>query len=131
MNPRALETEILRLYQIEHWPVGTIAAQLRVHPGTVRRVLAQAGAPAAQATARPSIVVPYRAFIVETLTKYPTLRASRLYTMVRERGYRIGAPGGRVGTIGCTLFAAIAQDPRSSLPRNPRHIPRIPQSGAP
>ena len=31
------------------------------------------------------------AFIAETLAKYPTLRASRLYTMVRERGYP-GAP---------------------------------------
>ena len=87
MIPRAIETEILRLHQTEHWPIGTIAAQLRIHHGTVRRVLAQAGVPAAQATARPSIIDPYRAFIVETLTKYPTLRASRVYTMVRERGY--------------------------------------------
>ena len=31
------------------------------------------------------------AFIVQTLTKYPTLRASRLHQMVRERGYP-GAP---------------------------------------
>ena len=91
MIPRALETEILRLHQTEHWPVGTIAAQLRVHHSTVRRVLAQAGAAAVQPSARPSIVDPYRAFIVETLTKYPTLRASRLHTMVRERGYT-GAP---------------------------------------
>ncbi len=91
MIPRALETEILRLHQTEHWLVGTIAAQLRVHHSTVRRVLAQAGAPAAQPSARPSIVDPYRTFIVETLTKYPTLRASRLHTMVRERGYT-GAP---------------------------------------
>jgi transposase len=36
---------------------------------------------------RASIVEPYLAFITETLAKYPTLRASRLYTMVRERGY--------------------------------------------
>jgi transposase len=91
MIPRALETEILRLHQTEHWPIGTIAAQLRVHHGTVRRVLAQAGEPALQATQRPSMVDAYRAFILETLTKYPTLRASRLYTMVRERGYP-GAP---------------------------------------
>jgi len=91
MIARALETEILRLHQTEHWPIGTIAAQLRLHHGTVRRVLAQAGEPAAQATQRPSMVDPYRAFIVETLTKYPTLRASRVYTMVRERGYP-GAP---------------------------------------
>ena len=91
MIPRALEAEILRLYHAEHWPVGTIAGQLRVHHGTVRRVLAQAGVPVAQTMARASIVEPYRAFIVETLTKYPTLRASRLYHMVRERGYP-GAP---------------------------------------
>jgi transposase len=91
MIPRALEAEILRLHQVEHWPIGTIAAQLRVHHSTVRRVLAQAGAPAAQKTVRASMVEPYLAFITETLAKYPTLRASRLYTMVRERGYP-GAP---------------------------------------
>jgi hypothetical protein len=91
MISRAIETEILRLHQTEHWPVGTIAAQLRVHHSTVRRVLARAGAPAAQPTVRASIVEPYRAFLIETLGKYPTLRASRLYTMVRERGYP-GAP---------------------------------------
>jgi transposase len=91
MIPRALEAEILRLHHSEHWPIGTIAAQLRVHHSTVRRVLAQAGVPVAQQAVRASIVEPYLAFIVETLTKYPTLRASRLYTMVRERGYP-GAP---------------------------------------
>jgi transposase len=87
MIPRTLEAEILRLYHSEHWPLGTIARQLRVHHSTVRRVLAQAGVPAARRTARPSIVEPYLAFIAETLTKYPTLRASRLYTMVKARGY--------------------------------------------
>jgi transposase len=91
MIPRALEAEILRLHHAEHWPIGTIARQLRVHHGTVRRVLAQAGVPVAPRTLRPSIVEPYLAFITETLAKYPTLRASRLYAMVRERGYP-GAP---------------------------------------
>jgi transposase len=92
MIPRALEAEILRLHHAEHWPIGTIAAQLRVHHSTVRRVLAQAGVEVPKkATVRASIVAPYMAFIVETLAKYPTLRASRLHTMVRERGYT-GAP---------------------------------------
>lgn len=91
MITRALEAEILRLHHTEHWPIGTIAAQLRVHHGTVRRVLAQAGVPVATSAARASIVEPYRAFIAQTLAKYPTLRASRLYHMVRERGYP-GAP---------------------------------------
>ncbi len=87
MIPRALEAEILRLHHTEHWPVGTIARQLRVHHGTVRRVLAQAGVLTAPRTARASIVEPYVGFITETLAKYPTLRASRLYAMVRSRGY--------------------------------------------
>lgn len=91
MIPRAVEAEILRLHHSEHWPVGTIAAQLRVHHNTVRRVLAQAGVPVACKAVRASIVEPYMAFIVQTLSKYPTLRASRLYAMVRERGYP-GAP---------------------------------------
>lgn len=91
MISHALEAEIVRLHHTEHWPVGTIARQLRVHHATVRRVLAQAGVPVAHKIARPSMVEPYRAFMVETLTKYPTLRASRLYAMVRERGYP-GAP---------------------------------------
>jgi transposase len=90
MIPRALEAEILRLHATEHWPVGTIATQLRVHHSTVRRVLAQAGVPA-QKPVRASMVEPYLAFIADILAKYPTLRASRLYTMVRERGYP-GAP---------------------------------------
>jgi transposase len=91
MIPRALEAEIVRLHHTEHWPVGTIATQLRVHHSTVRRVLAQAGVPLVQKIVRPSMVEPYRAFMIETLSKYPTLRASRLYAMVRERGYP-GAP---------------------------------------
>ena len=91
MITRALETEILRLHHSEHWPIGTIAMQLRVHHSTVRRVLAQAGVPVMQTTVRASMAAPYVAFIIETLTKYPTLRASRLYQMVKERGYP-GAP---------------------------------------
>jgi transposase len=84
-----LQAQILRLHHSEGWPVGTIARQLRVHHETVERVLAQEGVPVAKPV-RASMIEPYRAFIVETLTRYPTLRASRLYEMVRSRGY----PGG-------------------------------------
>ena len=87
MISRALEAEILRHYHAEHWRIGTIATQLRIHHSTVRRVLAQAGVPVTQSAVRPSIAAPYVVFIVETLTKYPTLRASRLYQMVKARGY--------------------------------------------
>ncbi len=85
--PRALEAEILRLHHAERWPIGTIATQLRVHHATVRRVLAQAGVPLPMRAVRPSLIEPYRAFLVDTLTQYPSIRATRLHAMVRERGY--------------------------------------------
>ena len=90
MIERALQAEILRLHHSEGWPIGTIARQLRVHHGTVRRVLAQAGV-AQVRNERTSMIEPYRAFIAETLAAYPSLRASRLYAMVRSRGYPGGA----------------------------------------
>jgi transposase len=85
------EAEILRLHHAEKWPVGTIAAQLGHHHSTIRRVLAQAGLHAGLCSERPSIADPYLPFIVETLATYPRLCASRLYTMVKARGYP-GAP---------------------------------------
>src|SRR5579871_3334147 len=87
MISRELEAQILRLYHAEHWPVGTLARQLSIHHHTVRRVLGQAGIPATVKYTRRSMVEPYLPFIQETLTRYPTLRASRLYRMVCERGY--------------------------------------------
>jgi transposase len=85
-----LEAQILRYYHVERWRIGTIARQLQVHHGTVRRVLAQAGLPRIGAPARGSRIDPYLPFILATLEKFPTLTASRLYAMVRERGYRGG-----------------------------------------
>jgi transposase len=85
--PVDLAARIERLYTVEHWRVGTIARQLQVHRDTVRRVLREHGAAAPGVPLRRSLVEPYRAFIDETLEKYPTLTASRLYDMVRERGY--------------------------------------------
>ncbi|CAN7807632.1 IS21 family transposase [Paraburkholderia hospita] len=85
-----LEAHILRLYHVEKWRCGTIARQLCVHRGTVKRVLAQAGLPRHGPAPRPSMIGPYLPFIGQTLEKYPTLTASRLYGMVRERGYQGG-----------------------------------------
>jgi transposase len=84
---RELEVKILRLYTTEHWPVGTIARQLGIHHDTVERVLRQAGVPANVTYLRRSMVDPYVPFIQQTLKEHPTLRASRLYQMVHERGY--------------------------------------------
>ena len=85
--PADLAARIQRLYEVEHWRVGTIARQLHVHRDTVRRVLRAHGAARGGAPLRRSLIEPYRAFIGQTLEQYPTLAARRLYDMVCERGY--------------------------------------------
>ncbi len=91
VTPPDIEAQILRYYHAEKWTAGTIARQLHVHHSVVRRVLAQAGLPRIGATKRPSPIDVYLPLIHETLAKFPTLTASRLFTMARERGYR-GSP---------------------------------------
>ena len=86
-----LRAQILRYHFVEHWRVGTIASQLRVHHYTVERVLGEAGVEhERQRRRRASKLDPYRAFITETLERFPTLSAARLFDMVKARGY----PGG-------------------------------------
>ena len=79
--------QILRLHAAEKWRVGTIARQLHVHRDTVRRVLALNGAPVPSSPLRPSRIDVFRPFILQTLAKFPTLTAARLYVMVGQRGY--------------------------------------------
>jgi transposase len=88
--PAEFEAKILRFFHVEKWKVGTIARQLGVHHGTVDRVLSQAGLPKAARPHRASLIDPYLPFVRQTLEQYPSLTASRLYAMVRERGYRGG-----------------------------------------
>lgn len=82
------EAEIIRLHFAEHWRVGTIASQLGVHPDVVRRVLGIGVGAAGAMAPRPRLCDPYLDFIVETLARYPRLRSTRLYDMLRERGYK-------------------------------------------
>lgn len=79
--------EIQRLFHAEHWPVGTIARQLGMHRETVLRVLHQAGVSTDFVQRRPSTVDPYLPFIRQTLEAFPSLRSSRIWQMVRDRGY--------------------------------------------
>ena len=86
-----LKAQILRYHFVEHWRVGTIASQLGVHHSTVERVLGEAGVERKRRRARrPSKLDPYMGFITETLERFPTLTAARLFDMVRARGYTGG-----------------------------------------
>lgn len=84
--PLEVENEIRVLHYGEHLPVGTIAANLGVHVDVVRRV-AGLLRPRKPAAPRPMLVDPYRDFIRETLDKYPRLVSTRLFDMIRARGY--------------------------------------------
>ena len=88
-----VEAEVRRLYFAEHWKVGTIASQLGVHRDVVRRVLGLLER-VESLSQRPRGLTPYAGFIAEQLEKYPRLRATRLYDMLRERGY-----GGSARTV--------------------------------
>ena len=90
MISKETEAEIVRLYHGEKWPIGTIAGQLGLHHTTVQRVLRHTGVDPKVVAPRPSMADPFVPFIVEQLEKYPGLRASRLFVMIKERGY----PGG-------------------------------------
>lgn len=84
-----IEAEIIRLFYAEQWRKNTIATQLGLHHSTVSRVLARSQVPAAT-MGKPSKVDPYLPFINDTLQKFPKLNATRLYRMVKERGYSGG-----------------------------------------
>ena len=43
-----LKTKILRYFHVEKWRIGTIARQLHVHHGVVKRVLSETGIPKSQ-----------------------------------------------------------------------------------
>jgi transposase len=58
-----------------------------MHPETVRRILTQQGLPADTFKRRPSAVDPYLPFVRQTLETYPNLRSSRIWAMIRDRGY--------------------------------------------
>jgi transposase len=79
--------KIRHLHYAERWPVGTIASTLGLHHETVKRALvSEARAPAAP---RVSLFDPYVEFVKEQLERYPKLTATRIASMVRERGCRL------------------------------------------
>ena len=77
--------QIRRYFYAEHWKIGTIAAELSVHPDAVRNAIESERFRSEQE--RPSIVDPYTEFIRETLDQHPRLRATRIYQMALDRGY--------------------------------------------
>src|SRR5260370_14188699 len=81
-----LLANIRRLFHAEHWKIGTIAAQLGLHRERVKAVL-QVDRFRRSPSPRKRLTDPYLDFIRQTLDRYPRLRATRIFEMVRSRGY--------------------------------------------
>ena len=87
MIPREVDAEIRRLFYAEHWRIHTIAEALGVHHETVHQAIERDRFVRTGPQIRPSRLDPYKAFITATLEQHPRLRATRLFEMVRGRGY--------------------------------------------
>lgn len=82
-------TKIRRLYFAEHWTVGTIAEALGVHHSTVERAIGIERF-RSEPLVRRTKLDPYKDFIREKIEKHPRLRATRVYLMIKRRGYNGG-----------------------------------------
>jgi transposase len=85
INPET-HVEIRRYFYAEHWKIGTIARELSIHPDAVRHAIESDRFHRGPALG-PSITDPYMDFVRQTLDQHPRLRATRIYQMIRERGY--------------------------------------------
>ena len=81
---KEVESEIRVLHFGEHWPIGTISNQLKVHEDVVKRVCGLLE-PREPAEPRALLVDPVRDFIKETLDRYPRLVSTRLFDMVKPQ----------------------------------------------
>lgn len=80
--------QVRRLFFAEHLRISTIATQLGVHHDVVRRAIStDAFNQRKPMVARPSLLDPYKPFVVEQLGRHPSLRATRVHDMIRQRGY--------------------------------------------
>jgi len=80
-----MRAHIRHLFYAEHWKIGTIARELGLHPDTVNSAVET---DRFNNTKTPrNAADPYTDFIQEILTKHPHLRATRIYQMIRDRGF--------------------------------------------
>ena len=86
MIDQETRARIRRLFYAEHWKVGTIARELVLHPDTVRLAVETERFNNTK-PGRPSATDPYADFIREVLAKYPRLRATRIFQMIRDAAH--------------------------------------------
>jgi len=83
--------KIRHLFFAEHWTIGTIATQLHLHRDTVRAALETDRFNRPKQDRAQRKTDPYVEFIQQTLKQYPRLRSTRIFQMIRVRGYEGGS----------------------------------------
>ena len=83
-----VRARIRRLFFAEHWKIGTIAIELDVHRDTVARAVDTSRFATVKFRTKAQMLDPYREFVRATLGQYPRLCSTRLFEMIRERGYQ-------------------------------------------
>jgi transposase len=91
MIPPEQRARIRRLYFAEHWKIGTIATELGVHHDTVRLAIESDRFVPVGRPKGPSRLDPYKPLVLETIEQHPRLRATRLFEMLKARGFS-GSP---------------------------------------
>ena len=89
MMTAEMRAEIRRLVLCDSWKVETAARRFGVHHSVVRRTIRTecATEPAVPA---PTMIEPFKPYIVERLTAHPDLTSTRLVLELRERGFTGG-----------------------------------------
>jgi transposase len=78
---------IRRLFYAEHWRIGTISSELGVHHDAVRNAVEADRFVRPGTQVRPTVLDPYKGLIAKILDDHPRLRATRVFEMLRSRGY--------------------------------------------
>ena len=79
--------EIRRLFYVDHQSINAIAGTLGVHHKTVAQAIGTDRFRRRSQRDRQSLVAPYQPIIADTLARLPSVRATRLLDILRDRGY--------------------------------------------
>jgi transposase len=80
-----VRAQMRRLVLVERMKIETVARRFGVHHTTVRRALDDGLTD--EPSGRPSVLEPFKPYIVDRLTEHPELTSTRLAAELRERGY--------------------------------------------
>jgi len=80
--------EIFRLVRVEHLSMTKTSRLLGIHHSTVKRVLDSEGQSPTAHRVRRSALDPFASFICQKLEEYPKIKATAIWHMLKDRGYK-------------------------------------------